>query len=904
MVLRIFLGIVLGILTTLFSVQNDPWVQNKVGIFFQNILSQTLDCDVSCAVEFFDVIHPRLYLRNLAMQDRDATWKWHADSYRSGFSWIDVMKTRCIPIWAQAKDVNVYSQLNNGNPAIAPHIKELIKGPDLPIPLFITQAKFRNTQCVFFDGVRTITNQWHCDAHKQGDCFQLTFRVLDGSIAADTANYLSDIKGSANVVTKEKNKEIEFSAQLDLQGALPQLGAYPTCYFSGHWNKNRGRFQLESIDQTLRINPLVIAERDNDTYVEATASIPIDVLYKLAMNSDHSPLGGSCAMRFKGSLADDGYSEGMIISEDIQHSLLMHPTVCSLVFSKRAQCWGGTWAMKHGVYQSIRGSFDWHAGNNQAHFFAENESEFVIPYFSHYRLNPHDVHLHCSYNGNDQMIHGAYAMNATHNTLDHSLTCSGAYALDAHDTFHLDGAIGKYTYECTGSLSQKCISALRIGNCDDQTMAELHYDTATQHYSSSVNFSLVHALCNSFLHHDLHGQGTLCAQAHRAKELFYVDFSLKDATIRLPQTYNFISDASLQAIVDVQQRRLSIDDLACTMHNGVIKSSHGVLWFDEGGGLQFAHVPLLVDRCLVTAHQDLFAVLSGNLLFSKQKDSAACIAGNLMINRAQLKENLFSQQLQKKLFSVAHASREKKEIPIECDVTIETKDPIRVDTPFLQANAQVDVHVTGNVFDPRVEGSVLVPSGTIRFPYQPLHITKGELMLSHDQPNNPHVQLTAKNSIKNHLIALHITGSLQDTTILLESTPPLSNEQIVGLLIAGAHEDTLDALIPALLMQNVTNYIFSSHSSNFYDRFIKPWMQKINVNLKPNFSDQSGRGGIRGTLEIVVNDRWRAFIEKNFSLTEDTHFELEYILSDDITFRVLRDERRDIGGEVEMRWKF
>jgi len=27
-------------------------------------------------------------------------------------------------------------------------------------------------------------------------------------------------------------------------------------------------------------------------------------------------------------------------------------------------------------------------------------------------------------------------------------------------------------------------------------------------------------------------------------------------------------------------------------------------------------------------------------------------------------------------------------------------------------------------------------------------------------------------------------------------------------------------------------------------------------------------------------------------------------LSDDITLRAIRDERRDLGGEVEMRWKF
>jgi len=48
----------------------------------------------------------------------------------------------------------------------------------------------------------------------------------------------------------------------------------------------------------------------------------------------------------------------------------------------------------------------------------------------------------------------------------------------------------------------------------------------------------------------------------------------------------------------------------------------------------------------------------------------------------------------------------------------------------------------------------------------------------------------------------------------------------------------------------------------------------------------------------------QVLIQKNFSLTEDTKFELEYFFSDDITLRAIRDERRDIGGEVELRWKF
>ena len=91
---------------------------------------------------------------------------------------------------------------------------------------------------------------------------------------------------------------------------------------------------------------------------------------------------------------------------------------------------------------------------------------------------------------------------------------------------------------------------------------------------------------------------------------------------------------------------------------------------------------------------------------------------------------------------------------------------------------------------------------------------------------------------------------------------------------------------------------------SFFDKYFKPLLGSFNINLVPSFIDQSGRGGLRGALEITVEDRWRAVIQKNFSLTEDTKFELEFLFSDDITFRAVRDERRDLGGEVEMRWKF
>jgi hypothetical protein len=139
---------------------------------------------------------------------------------------------------------------------------------------------------------------------------------------------------------------------------------------------------------------------------------------------------------------------------------------------------------------------------------------------------------------------------------------------------------------------------------------------------------------------------------------------------------------------------------------------------------------------------------------------------------------------------------------------------------------------------------------------------------------------------------------------MLDSTPPLSEEQIMTLLLVGSQESSLNSMIPALIVQNLKNLIFTNNQSTFLEKYFSPLLRPFNISLIPSFADQTGRGGLRGMLEISIDDRWKAMIQKNFSLTEDTRVELEFLLSDDITLRGIRDERRDLGGEVEMRWKF
>ena len=904
MIIRIILSTLLGLCGTLFIAQKDPWVKQKVGDAFTHILATTFDCEVSGNVIFFDVVNPRLFVTDLSMKALDNSWHWSTKIYRSGFSWIDFIKNRFIPLWVHMKDLEADSKVRAGVPTIFPHIRDLLKGPDLPVPLALSEAKVRSAVLSISDNdIKTVCH-WDCDGRKEGHSFHSHFRLRSGEICYKENTYLSDLNGVMNVTTQKKEKEMDYAMQLDVRCSMVQLGTYPTCFITGNWHHNRGRFQVQSIDRSLRINPLIISEKNDDVYVEATASLPLHFMYKLFFNTTESPVQGTCGLKFKGSLNDVGSSDGLIICEDLQLPWLTQPCICNATFAKREGNWNGIWDIKGERNQALHGSFRWDALAQLGEAFIGNETPFSFAQYAHYTVQPQDAQMQLSYNKATDCVEGNYKICVSNSLHNINIQSMGSCIINAERIVRSDGFVGSHRYQCKAELQPLHFSQLKIWDSKEHQIVDYVYNAIRKQYQSTVDFSIVQELCEAFWQHEIHGEGKIRCSGNKENDLFHLKLALDNATIRLPQTYNFVNGATVNITGDLKRKRLWFNDLCCTLHNGTITSSEGVMWLNDAGGLQFVHMPFLIDRCLVTAKQDLFAVISGNLLLSKKQKEHALVSGNIMINRAQLKENIFSEQVQKKLFSAAGLMRGNKKIPLSCDISIETKEPIRVDTPFLQANAQVGLHVKGFLQDPIIEGSIQVPSGSIRFPYQPLHITKGEIVFVKEQPLNPFVELIAKNNIKNHLITLNVTGSLQDTTVLLESTPPLSEEQVIGLLIAGAHENSLDAVIPALLMQNMTNYIFSSHKSNFFDQYIKPWMKQIHVHLKPNFSDQSGRGGLRGTLEIVVNDRWRAMIEKNFSLTEDTHFELEYILSDDITFRVIRDERRDVGGEVEMRWKF
>lgn len=340
------------------------------------------------------------------------------------------------------------------------------------------------------------------------------------------------------------------------------------------------------------------------------------------------------------------------------------------------------------------------------------------------------------------------------------------------------------------------------------------------------------------------------------------------------------------------------------MHCGTFSLENGSLFFTSDFKPSFIHMPFIFNRCLFNMKRDLFVMASGNLLLEQRGTIHPMLSGAIILERGQIKENILSQEFQKQIGLFSTKVFTLSSSLIQVDLSLHSRQGIKIDTPFLKTKAKVSLHLSDCIAQPTLSGTIALQGGSLQFPYRPLAISRGILTFNAEKGYDPTVDILARNQVRNHRIALYVTGSLLDHHITLESSPSLTDEQIIGLLLAGSVQESLKNMMPALIMNNLKSIIFGSNQFNFLNKYFRPLGNTVSINLIPSFTDQSGRGGLRGALEISVNDRWRALIQKNFSFTEDTRFELEYLFADDITLRAVRDEQKNVGFEAEMRWKF
>ncbi len=897
---KITLSIIIGILATFYYAQYDAWTHKKIIQYMQKVAQESLGGTVSCTIQSMSFFSPSFAMHDVEVKslNRDQ-WMWRCKRCEIHCSWLQLLFKGVLDQHMIIEGFESSSHFADSHFSIEPHIMAMMDQSFMP---FTTELK----SIVFKNGFLYIRNKeidadislyFNSSSLRIGKQIKTTVSIGDGNITHNKRMYVEKLAADVSFITEYVGDLFNCTMQLAGTCVLPHMGNEGSCYVSGVWNNDRGRFSLRNAYNSLIIDPIVITNRE----LRINGHFPLSYAMQCFADSWVDQMIGGIA-HFSTTIKRDESlkADGHIIVEDVSVNQYVVCDVGKIIF----ECRDDNWKMHVGIShhnQECKGTGYWHPSTQQGGLSLKNSTDLSTKAFNYWRIKPNNFFTHLTLN--QGTIKGNYEAIAT-NSLSQTHHCVKGLLSYQQGICITHGSIDTDEFRIEGAFLPEC--AIHHCSYKDKDKRELIALKASEDKKlvGSIAFPFIRSMINNVAHYDVQGEGSLEVIASVSLPHVIMDFSLKDATIRLPQTYNFIDGFTVHCVGDIGQKSVIFHDINLSLHTGNMNCLRATSYFDDKGSLLFMHAPFILDRCLLNIKKDLFAIVSGNLLLAKNSQLPAQVSGTIIIDKAQLKENLFSEVIQKQLLSYTHSVFSLPDTPLYCDLTLETKSPIVVDTGFFKTKAYLNVRVKKERHEPSISGSVVLHSGMLNFPYKPLYISKGIITFMPEQLFDPTIEFVARNKIKKYDVSLQIEGSLLTHHIALDATPPLAEEQIVGLLLVGSEENSLNSMMPALIVQNLKNLIFSNNQVSFFDKYFKPLLGTLNINLVPSFTDQTGRGGLRGALEITVDDRWRAVIQKNFSLTEDTKFELEYLFSDDITFRAIRDERRDLGGEVEMRWKF
>jgi hypothetical protein len=898
---KIFFAVVIGIFGTIFFAQYDSWTHKKVLQLMHTIAKESLGGEFSGSMYSLSFFSPSIILHDAEMKSLDrSSWVWRCKKCEVTCSWLQLLFKGVLDQHIIIDGFECNSKVMQSRLAVEDHIMAMMQQPFVPFSTELKSVVFKNSFFSATDDDTKITSAiwFNSSSLKIGKQFKTTMSIGDGYITYEKNDYIEKITMDLSIATEFIKDAVDVSAQVAGTCLLSHMSNQGGCYLQGVWNSGRGRFSVRNAYNSLVIDPIIITQKE----LRANGRFPLSYAAQCLRNSiADQAINGMSHFSVKINRDDSRKIDGQLVIEDVAINQWNICDVGKIIFERYEDDWKTRLVISR-YNQECKGNGYWSEKEKKGELFIKNSTDLSTKAFNYWRIKHNNFFSHIVADG--ETIKGTYEAAAS-NSMSNAQHCvKGLLSFD-YKTCNVQGLIDTDEFDVEIDLDPK----IMLRNCsykdkDKKDLIVLHSSSETQKVHGSIAFPFVRSLLNTIAHYDVQGEGSLDITAKIDLPEIVTDVALVDATIRLPQTYNFIDGFNAHCVYNMTQRSAICEDITLSLHTGKINCLRATAYFDEKGSLHFMHAPFILDSCLLNIKKDLFAIVSGNILFAKDATFPARVNGHILIDKAQLKENLFSGIIQKQLLSYTHSVFSLPDVPLHCDLALETKAPIRVDTGFFQTNAHMNLRVKKEKHDPVVTGSVVLHSGTLNFPYKPLYISTGIITFTPEQLFDPSIEFVARNKIKKYDVSLQVEGSLLAHHIILDSTPPLSEEQVVGLLLAGSEENSLNSMMPALIVQNLKNLIFSNNQLSFFDKYFKPLLGTLNINLVPSFTDQTGRGGLRGALEITVDDRWRAVIQKNFSLTEDTKFELEYLFSDDITFRALRDERRDIGGEVEMRWKW
>jgi hypothetical protein len=888
---------------TLVLIDQDAYSQGCLVVTVQSLLQQALQEPVSITFDNLRLALGRTSIKNMHVVALDRSWSWHTNTLELHFSLWNMLRERQLQVTAKLINSSMFSSITNKEIAISSAIRRLFSVGNAGKVITVNHVTIINNEMTFIYPSGTIYSNMSASLPLTGRYRNSYIWWQNGTIHYNDLQLIGNYQGSYIYDHDQKTTRITHEAAvLPSHATTSQVLQGTISHEKGVWNLQASSLGSDN-DEVLQAK----ANIDQNNQLNVLCSIPIPWLFSF-YTQQSATLRGTIDMQFDGNTTD-------VLTTGTAHIAIENGT---LHHNDLPKCTATITNMQDKPFVLI-----------ECPTWGAIEAQLQV------KKDGCQVHIQTS---NDNIIASSCCLKSGSSldiTIDTQGAYHGSYTLDwtqsdkvlphCMGTFHgslkeiaITGALGTYNFTCAGSSQGDPHITQATLHEHNNPLLQLYEENGL--LKGSLDVKLLSILFEQSHAPIMLGEGLCTFEGMISTRMFDGVVKLASgSTIRIPYLYNILEELSMRFQVNWQQKTFIINDMILYLHQGKIQISKAEgTW--QGNALRSLTVPYLAQNCLISWRKDLFALLSGAGMLS-YTPAKSLAKGFLIVEKGHIRNNILSPRFPSS--NVTDKSQQDTLPTINLDMHLFTRKPIQVKTSFLEARVGSAIQIQGTVARPSIKGSATLIEGTLLFPYKPLFIRQG-LVTLHSSPveatahrlssalaygnfgYEPHVNLIAENTIKGYRIRMHVQGLLQNPDLTFSSAPHLPTEQIIALLFGGSEDGSIYVAMSSYIMQSIKDLLFGPPDGTLTTlELLKNLFRPLgSVRFVPSFTDQSSRGGIRGSLAIEVNERLRGIIKQNFDLPQDVMLEVEYDLSDDARIRAIKDERGDLGAEIEASWKF
>lgn len=934
LLLKIIFGLVIGALVSIYLLQYEDQLKDMMSKNIKLFMKEFLNSEIEYDIKKINIFFPFVKIENVQVRPmkNPTDWYWHCKRISVSLSWIDILFFKRIQPKVVINNLEAYSQVKDNNLLIGPHFQKLLfSGNDSAIPVIINDLKLNKSNFIAEDKKLNFKFQirYDCQTTEIDKILQNKIYINGGSFEYKNIQYFHNISGLFHLGVLYNGEIKNFSVDGLIELSNLDINKNK-CFFVSKWQNeaNDCLIRLSTIDGKSIINFLMTGIKETQLKMNLSVCSPISTFQKaLQMNynlesdfelnanldiNNLKNINGTCKfnnLHFVGNQSENQsdlvnldeikfnfksdskkINSHVLINKKDKLKLLgeiafdLESKECTLAFNNEPSN-----LQKNKFFLSL-------AFNKDFEFTGKFDSDLFSDFLNR------QIKSNCNIKGSQNFI------DVKGNVDDEKF--------DLNAVIRPNFKINKFSLtddkknECFNIISDiKSANSIKgFLNCND-----------IKNWLSKYFFCLLDTADKQIFI----GNGKLEFEGDCTLDGFKGNIIMRNANLVIPEIHNILNNISGKMDFNIKEKKLTLEDLMISFYKGQIKCKKLVIIFDDFTSrvIKFIHCPLVIKNCFINWENLFLTNISGRLILQKILDKNLSLTGNVSLDQSQIKDNIFSPEFRKSIFKSANLSRQKDteiEEPqklkvseskfvddIDIDISIFTKSSIKLKTTFFKSLINLDFKLIKLGLNFNILGDINLADGVIIFPYKDLQITNANIKFLPNQISDPLINIIAKNKIKGYSITLQVMGSAQNPHVLLESSPTLTEEQIISLLLIGS-ESSLNLVIPALLVQNIKNIVLGS--AKYQEKLKKHFAQILTpfkrIRIIPAFHDTLGGKGLTATLDIDVNDRLNATIQNNFTTYEEPRVEVDYLLSDDVVVRGVKDEIGNLSGEIELRWKF